>query len=134
VSGTSKLVELAEHAERLRAVAAQQTRSDSLDQGGGGPHDPTMEHRLTALETRIDTILPTLATKADVSDAKSSIVMWLSGTVFAAAAITIAVLLFALNRIGPSIGPTSQPIVIQLPAGSSAAVPAPSTVAPSPSK
>jgi hypothetical protein len=32
-----------------------------------------MEHRMTALETRIDTILPTLATKADVLATKADI-------------------------------------------------------------
>ncbi|WP_426177872.1 coiled-coil domain-containing protein [Massilia sp. TWR1-2-2] len=34
--------------------------------GGEPPYDGGMEHRMTALETRFDTILPTLATKADV--------------------------------------------------------------------
>jgi hypothetical protein len=34
--------------------------------GGEPPYDGGMEHRMTALETRLETILPTLATKADV--------------------------------------------------------------------
>ena len=55
-------------------------------------------NRLSVLETRLDTILPTLATKADVSDAKASLVMWLGSIVAASTAIVIAVLLFAINK------------------------------------
>nr|WP_243489031.1 nuclear transport factor 2 family protein [Massilia violaceinigra] len=36
--------------------------------GGGPPHDGGTERRLTALETRFDTILPMLATKADLAE------------------------------------------------------------------
>ena len=57
------------------------------------------EHRLTMLETRLDTILPTLATKSDVSEAKAGLVMWLGSIVAASTAIVIAVLLFAINRL-----------------------------------
>lgn len=82
-----------------------------------GPRPPDnngMEARLA----RIEAVIPTLATKADVSDAKSSIVMWLSGIVLAGTAITVTVLVFAINRaIPPAAPPTApQPIVIQLPA------------------
>ena len=34
---------------------------------------PTLEDRVTILETRFDTILPTLATKADISEVKTDI-------------------------------------------------------------
>ena len=58
------------------------------------------DHRLTVvLEARLDTILPTLATKCDVSEAKASLVMWLGSIVAASTAIVIAVLLFAVNRV-----------------------------------
>jgi hypothetical protein len=59
-----------------------------------------------------------LATKGDVSDAKSTIVMWAAGIVFSAAAIIIAVMLFALTRVQtpPLAQPQLQPIIIQLPA------------------
>ena len=69
--------------------------------------------RLTKLETKIETILPTLATKADISDAKYDIVKWLSAIILAVAAIGISVLLFALNRVSP-VQPQSQaaPIII----------------------
>ena len=50
------------------------------------------------LRTRLDKILPTFATKADVSDAKASLVMWLGSIVAASTAIVIAVLLFAINK------------------------------------
>lgn len=36
--------------------------------GGGPPYDGDMDRRLTVLETRFDTILPTLATKADLAE------------------------------------------------------------------
>lgn len=36
--------------------------------GGGPPHDGGTERRLTVLETRFDTILPMLATKADLAE------------------------------------------------------------------
>jgi hypothetical protein len=49
--------------------------------------------------TRLDTILPTLATKADVSDVKASLVMWGGSIVAPSTAIVIAVLLFAINRV-----------------------------------
>jgi hypothetical protein len=69
--------------------------------------------RLTKLETRIETILPTLATKGDVSEAKASIVMWLAGVVAASTAIIIAVLAFMLNRAIPPQAPMQQaPIVV----------------------
>ncbi|NHZ34997.1 hypothetical protein [Massilia rubra] len=40
----------------------------SVAGGGGPPYDAHMERRLTVLETRFDTILPTLATKADLAE------------------------------------------------------------------
>jgi hypothetical protein len=61
--------------------------------------DDGTANRLGVLETRLDTILPTLATKADVSDAKASLVMRLGSIVAASTAIVIAVLLFAINRV-----------------------------------
>jgi hypothetical protein len=68
--------------------------------------------RLTKLETRIDTILPTLATKGDISEAKASVVMWIAGVVAASTAIVVAVLLFAINRANPPQAQQQAPIVI----------------------
>jgi hypothetical protein len=44
----------------------KQSGGTSIASGGEPPYDGGMEHRMTALETRFDTILPTLATKVDV--------------------------------------------------------------------
>jgi hypothetical protein len=69
--------------------------------------------RLTRLETRIETILPTLATKGDMEEVKSSLVMWLSTVILAASAIVVGILLFAINRASPPQQPTQQaPIVV----------------------
>jgi Mg2+ and Co2+ transporter CorA len=38
---------------------------------GAPPYHGDMEPRVTALETRLDTILPTLATKADIGDVRA---------------------------------------------------------------
>lgn len=79
------------------------------DGSGTGLND-----RLTKLETRLETILPTLATKGDVAEAKASTVMWLAGVIAASTALIIAVLAFMLNRAVPVSAPTQPqtPIVI----------------------
>jgi len=43
----------------------------SVAGGGGPPYHGDMEPRVSALETRLDTILPTLATKADIGDVRA---------------------------------------------------------------
>lgn len=55
------------------------------------------------MTTKLETILPTLATKADISntmaailDAKASIVMWVTLVTLSAAALNIAVMVFML--------------------------------------
>lgn len=90
---------------------------DKIVGGGDGPHNPSMEHRVTALETRLDTILPTLATRADVAEAKSSIIMWGTTAGIGLAAVIITVLVFAINRAATPAAPAAQPqpIVIQIP-------------------
>lgn len=78
--------------------------------GGGDGMDDT---RLTRLETKLETILPTLATKADISDAKYDLVKWLSAIILTVAAIGISVLLFALSRISqPQSAIPQAPIVV----------------------
>lgn len=120
---------------RLAAVTGLVAASKPLDKGGGPPNDSDMEARLTKLETRLDTILPTLATKADISDtrvaiaeSKSDIIKWLSGGVLATIAIIVSVMAFMLNRIvPPPSAPQQPPIVIQMPAVSGAATISPAT-------
>jgi hypothetical protein len=69
--------------------------------------------KLDKLETKMETILPTLATKGDVSEAKASIVMWAAGVAAASTAIIVSVLAFMLNRAVPPQAPTQQaPIVV----------------------
>ena len=60
---------------------------------------------------KVEAVLPMLATKADISDAKYDIVKWLSAIILAVAAIGISVLLFALNRVSPP-QTSAPPIVI----------------------
>ena len=71
--------------------------------GGDG-----MDTRVTRLEARLDTILPNLATKGDVAEAKADIIKWLAGIAFAIVAIIISVLAFMLNRAVP-VQSVSQP-------------------------
>ena len=57
-------------------------RQKSLADGGEPPDNAlTTEHRMTALETRLDTILPTLATKADIHQAVGETHKWMIATV-----------------------------------------------------
>src|SRR5262249_52122474 len=64
------------------------------------------------------TVLPTLPTKADVAEARSSLVMWLSSIVAASTAIVIAVLLFAIRISLPeALEQRSAPVIIYPPGG-----------------
>lgn len=77
--------------------------------GDGGDVDT----RLTRLETRLDTLLPLLATKGDVSEAKADIIKWTAGLITAAVAIIISVLAFMLNRAVPPQAQTQPaPIIV----------------------
>ena len=81
--------------------------------GGSGSDGMDVENRLTKLEVRLDTILPMLATKSDVSEAKADIIKWLAGVAFAIVTIIVAVLAFMLNRAIPPQSPQQPtPIVI----------------------
>ena len=78
-----------------------------------------IEHRLTALETRLDVILPILATKADIgevkatiAESKSSLLVWGITTVVAVVAILVSVMFFlaAQLELRPSDQSVSQPV------------------------
>lgn len=93
--------------------------------GGEPPYDDGMEHRITALETRLDTILPTLATKADLSELRTEVhkgfgemVKWIVGTGFVGLAVFITIMTFVLNNAVPKTPPAQaiQPIIINVPA------------------
>jgi hypothetical protein len=69
-----------------------------VDAGGGGPHDGGMEARvakleslaektnekLSALEKDVAIVKSNYATKADVSDAKNSVIMWVVSAILLA--------------------------------------------------
>jgi hypothetical protein len=88
-----------------------------------------MLQRLAKLESRLDTILPTLATKGDLQEIKATIaeskydlVKTLVPIFIAAISVAVAVLLFALNRlVVPASSPV--PIVIQVPSSSPTGIP-----------
>jgi hypothetical protein len=88
------------------------------------PPELETEHRLTALETRLDVILPTLATKGDIAElkaaiaaAKSSLLVWGITTAVAVVAILVALMLFLAYELeaAPSDSSSLQPMVSQLP-------------------
>lgn len=56
---------------RPAAMPLKNATGAAVAGGGEPPYDGGMEHRMTAPETRLDTILPTLATKADVEALRS---------------------------------------------------------------
>jgi hypothetical protein len=76
-----------------------------------------MEHRMTALETRLDTVLPTLATKADLAKGTSDLVKWIVGIGIAGVAIILSVLTFYMNAAkAPAPAVQSAPnIIINVP-------------------
>ena len=88
------------------------------------PSDLETEHRLTALETRLDVVLPTLATKADIAEvkaaiaaSKSSLLVWGLTTAVAVVAILVSLMLFLAQELqaAPSDDSASQPVVRRLP-------------------
>lgn len=96
--------------------------SRGLADGQEPPQDGGMEARVAKLEA----IIPTLATKADVADLRSDfhkstndLIKWIVGTAFVGIALFITVMAFVLNNAVPK-APTAvtnpAPIVIQIPA------------------
>ena len=104
--------------------------NSDVDNGGGPPHNGSMETRLTKLETQFETVIPTLATKVDIGDVRSEIssvraeihkstsdiVKWIVGTAIAMLALGLTVMTFVLNNATPKVA-TQQPapIVITVP-------------------
>ena len=73
-----------------------------------------MDARMTALETRLDTILPTLATKADISMLESKMVKWVAGIGIATVTVIVSVLGFLFSRIDLP-APQATPIIVTIP-------------------
>ena len=82
------------------------------------------DRRLTVMETKLDAVIPTLATKEDVHKLESAFVKWGVGLALAIVGLVIGYL--SLTRAAPA----PAPIVIQLPAVTSAQPPAPRVPAP----
>ena len=80
----------------------------SITGGRGDPPGNDQGERLAKLEARLDTILPTLATKSDVSESKATIVMWVAGIAFASTALIVSVMAYMLNH--PIAQAPQQPI------------------------
>ncbi len=108
-------------------------RQDPPIDGATAPtDDPKMEKRLTVLETRWDAVIPTLATKADLSEMTTRIIL----AMVTGLGVTIGILAFVTSR---SAAPAQQPpIIITVPAVAAAAAPAPppavATLASAPAK
>ncbi|WIG56151.1 MAG: hypothetical protein OJF61_001939 [Rhodanobacteraceae bacterium] len=101
-----------------KGVSPVNDASAPLAGGGDPPHDGGMEHRVTALETRLDTILPTLATKTDIEGVRSDINRWTLGTVLTIIGVVVAAVI-GLNTLWKSAAAPQQsvaPVVIQIPA------------------
>lgn len=125
-----------------------------LDGGGGGPHDPGMENRVTRLEAQFEHVvrdldeikadvkglasrfdklaenMATLPTRRDLTTNLQWIIATTFGVCFAVVSIFVGVLAYLQDRqVASSAAPSSQPspIIIQLP---QMATPAPITAPP----
>lgn len=123
------------------------------DTGKQAQRNIEVESRLTGLETRFDTILPTLATKADlvglgvelraefmpqfealrsqIGDVRvelhkldASIKTWMLATLLTVIGTMLAAII-GLNQINKGAAPAQPPIIINLPGGANAPAPAP---------
>lgn len=114
-------------------------RGGPVDNGGGPPPPPDMEPRLRTLEqglarldAQLSAVLPTLPTKADLSDLRSEIhkgttdlTRWIVGTSLAMTAAAVTIMTFVLNNATPrtSANPVASPSVIVVPGGAIAPSP-----------
>lgn len=110
--------------------------SSSAAVAGSGepPYDGGMEHRMTAIETRLDTILPTLATKADLAELRADmqkmhadIKTWTWATMITIIGILLAAVVGVIqvnkNTVpGGALAP-QPPVIIYLPGSYSPAPP-----------
>lgn len=94
-----------------------------ITDGGGPPYDGAMEARISVLESRLDTVLPTLATKADVAGLRSEIsggnsdmIKWIVGTAVGGIAVFVTVMTFVLNNAVPKVANQApqQPVIINV--------------------
>lgn len=115
--------------------------SNGQPPGGEPPHNNGMDarvgkledfahetrDRLTRIETRIESMDKTVATKSELHDMKAELVKWIVGTAIGLGVAGITVMTFVLNNASPKQSPaSSQPIIITVPP---VATPSPATVA-----
>ena len=106
-----------------RTVVADVFTQKPLAGGGLPPQNgDAMEHRMTALETRFDTLLPTLATKTDIAELRIEIrafandtLKWMIATVIGLFLGFGGLFLAMSNSLKAVAQAPNPPIVIQVP-------------------
>lgn len=107
-------------------------RPGVVEPGGGPPHDGDMSERVAKLEERLDSLLPSLSTKADVEGVRtdvhkgqSEMKTWMIATIFTLLLGLFTIGTFMSNNVRAivtdarptqPVQPAQAPIIIQLPA------------------
>jgi hypothetical protein len=119
---------------KTRLTPPQSPPPPPTDDGGRQPHNDDMEPRIAALEARLDTLVPTLATKGDLAELKTEMhkgfadmIKWIVGSALAGIAVFITVMTFVLNNAVPKTPTAPQmatppPIIINVPGAQPAPV------------
>jgi len=103
-------------------MAGQQT-DDAVDGKGRSGDDGSMPSRMSALEAKWEVVIPTLATKADLSELHaemhkgfSDMVKWIVGTALVGGACAITIMTLVLNHATPraAMAQLGQPTIIFL--------------------
>ncbi|MGZ8289651.1 MAG: hypothetical protein ACXW2U_09000 [Telluria sp.] len=78
-----------------------------------------MENRLTTLEARFDTVLPTLATKADIESLRADVQKWMVATIIGLFVGFGGLFVAMTNILRPPAFPVQQqaqpPVIITIP-------------------
>ena len=77
-----------------------------------------MESRLTTLEVRFDTVLPTLATKADIEGLRADVQKWMVATIIGLFVGFGGLFVAMTNILRPPVMPVQQaqpPVIITVP-------------------
>lgn len=120
-SHIDRLVEIEKLFEE--SIRNRQPPSPPVAGGAVSGDNGDMEHRVTALETRLDTILPTLATKGDIGELRADFKGWTLTTSLTLAGTMLAGFIGIATLLMTSLKPpqaSSQPIIINVPSASPA--------------
>lgn len=75
-----------------------------------------MENRLATLEARFDTVLPTLATKADIEGLRADVQKWMVATIIGLFVGFGGLFVAMTNILRPQAAPQQQvPVIITIP-------------------